>query len=167
MLRYNIDSQIIGKVTKVKQTKVPVCCPFSFLDNFSIISYHKAKPQISGSQRQFKLNILYQTISNTTKKICTFHVQIIEANSEIIARAEIIFLKFQHNFLRVTFVFQVLVLFQSNLSHLNFQLSANANYLSRFLFHQHYIYFSFYIPHCHSIYAFYSLLKHSVCLKTA
>ena len=43
-----------------------------------------------------KLNISNQTISNTTKKICTFHLQIIEPNSEIIARAENIFLKFQH-----------------------------------------------------------------------
>ena len=42
-----------------------------------------------------------------------------------------------------------------------------ANHLSRFLVHQHHIYFSFYISHCHSIYAFYSLLKYRVCLKTA
>ena len=67
--------------------------------------------------------IFYQIISNTTKeKMCTFHSHIIKANSKIIARTERNFLKFLHNFLRVALVCQVLVLFPSNLSHLNFLL---------------------------------------------
>ena len=118
-IKYRLSNRREGNWSQTN-FELPVCSPFSFLGNFFHYQLPKSKAQISWNQRQFKLNILYQTISNTTKKICTFHLQIIEANSEIIARAERIFLKFQHNFLRVTFVFQVLVLFQSNLSHLNF-----------------------------------------------